>query len=184
MTLAWLVSTYGYVAIVIGTFFEGETILILGGLAAHRGYLDLPWVIASALIGTVLGDQLYFHIGRIKGQDMLEKRPRLRVRSERVFDLLRRHQVLLIVGFRFLYGLRTVTPILIGVSRVSPVRFLLLNIIGAFFWATVIGGLGYVFGQTLEILIGDIKQYELLIFLILMTVGLLLWVINHFVRAG
>ncbi|MBK5101143.1 MAG: hypothetical protein JJE15_09160 [Desulfobacteraceae bacterium] len=44
MTLESLIDTYGYLAILVGTFFEGETILILGGLAAYREYLGLPWV--------------------------------------------------------------------------------------------------------------------------------------------
>ena len=44
MTLESLIDTYGYLAILVGTFFEGETILVLGGLAAYREYLGLPWV--------------------------------------------------------------------------------------------------------------------------------------------
>jgi membrane protein DedA with SNARE-associated domain len=179
MTLAELVSTYGYAAITIGTFFEGETILILGGLAAHQGYLELPWVISCAFAGTLFGDQLYFYIGRIKGHSTLEKRPHWKSRSERVLRLLHKHQILLILGFRFLYGMRTITPFLIGVSRVSPTRFLILNIIGALVWATAIGILGYVFGQTLEILIGDIKKYELFIFLGLVVSGSLTWLIYY-----
>ena len=179
MTLAALVSNYGYAAIAVGTFFEGETILILGGLAAHQGYLELPGVIASAFLGTMLGDQLYFYIGRIKGYSVLEKRPRWKRKSARVLGLLKRHQILLILGFRFLYGTRTITPFLIGISKVSPVRFLVLNIIGASVWATVIGGLGYAFGQTLESLIGDIKKYELLISLILVAIGALIWIVYY-----
>ncbi|MBW2474086.1 MAG: hypothetical protein JRE56_05770 [Deltaproteobacteria bacterium] len=50
------IEHFGYLAILIGTFLEGETILILGGFAAHRGYLDLSLVIISAFIGTVFGD--------------------------------------------------------------------------------------------------------------------------------
>lgn len=179
MTLAELVSTYGYAAIAIGTFFEGETILILGGLAAHQGYLQLPWVIICAFAGTMVGDQLYFYIGRIQGYSALEKRPRWKRKSERIFRLLKRHQVLLILGFRFLYGTRTITPFLIGISRVSPFRFLILNFIGAAAWATVIGGLGYAFGQTMETLIGNIKQYELLISLVLVAIGSLVWTIYY-----
>jgi len=179
MTLAGLVSTYGYAAIAIGTFFEGETILILGGLAAHQGYLQLPGVIASAFAGTLFGDQLYFYIGRIKGYAVLEKKPHWKRKSEHVLRLLKRHQILVILGFRFLYGTRTITPFLIGISRVSPLRFLLLNIIGASVWATVIGGLGYAFGQTLESLIGNIKKYELLISLVLVAIGALVWTIYY-----
>jgi membrane protein DedA with SNARE-associated domain len=171
MSLEDLISTYGYAAIAIGTFLEGETILVLGGLAAYRGYLELPWVLVSAFGGTLLGDQLYFYIGRAKGQSILEKRRNWKSKSEKVFSLLNKHQVLLIWGFRFLYGLRTVTPIALGASRIAPVRFLILNILGAFTWTIGIGVMGYIFGHTLEVIIGDVKRYELWLFTGLAALG-------------
>jgi membrane protein DedA with SNARE-associated domain len=171
MSLEDLISTYGYAAIAIGTFLEGETILVLGGLAAYRGYLELPWVLVSAFGGTLLGDQLYFYIGRAKGRSILEKRRNWKSKSEKVFSLLDKHQVLLILGFRFLYGLRTVTPIVLGASRIAPVRFLILNILGAFTWTIVIGVMGYIFGHTLEVIIGDVKRYELWFFIGLAALG-------------
>ena len=64
MTLQSLIDTYGYLAILVGTFFEGETILVLGGFAAYRGYLHLPWVIIAAFVGSLCGDQLFFFLGR------------------------------------------------------------------------------------------------------------------------
>lgn len=57
-------QTYGYWAILIGTFLEGETILVLGGLAAHMGYMDLSGVILSAFTGSLCGYQLFFFLGR------------------------------------------------------------------------------------------------------------------------
>ena len=56
MTIESFIETYGYAAILIGTFLEGETILVLGGFAAHRGYLSLPWVIVAAFAGTLSGE--------------------------------------------------------------------------------------------------------------------------------
>jgi membrane protein DedA with SNARE-associated domain len=182
MSLAELISTYGYAAIGIGTFLEGETILILGGLAAHRGYLELPWVIVCAFLGTLFGDQLFFYLGRIKGKEFLEKRPHWKIKSDKVFTLLDRHQVWVILGFRFLYGLRTVTPFIIGASRVSPLRFLILNIIGAAIWASVVGTLGYLLGNTVELLMGNIKKYELLLFAILAGVGVSIWLVKWYKR--
>ena len=177
MSLQELISSYGYAAIGIGTFLEGETILILGGFAAHRGYLELPWVIVCAFFGTLFGDQLYFYIGRMKGKSAIEKRPKWKAKSEKVLILLDKHQVWLILGFRFLYGLRTVAPFLIGASNVSPLRFLVLNILGASLWAVIIGTLGYLFGQTLEIIVGDVKRYELLVFALLAGVGGVIWLV-------
>ena len=178
MSLEELISTYGYPAIGIGTFLEGETILILGGFVAHRGYLELPWVIVSAFFGTLLGDQLYFYIGRTKGKSVLEKRPKWKAKSGKVFDMLDKHQILLILGFRFLYGLRTVTPFLIGASRIAPIRFLIFNIIGASLWAVVIGTLGYLFGHALEVIIGDIKKYEFIVLAIVAGVGVIIWLLR------
>ena len=51
MTLQSLIENYGYLAILIGTFLEGETIVILAGFAAQLGYLELPWVIVTAIAG-------------------------------------------------------------------------------------------------------------------------------------
>jgi len=63
MTLEYLISHYGYVALVIGTFLEGESVLIVAGFAVHLGYLKLQWVILAAFAGSVAGDQLYFFLG-------------------------------------------------------------------------------------------------------------------------
>jgi membrane protein DedA with SNARE-associated domain len=175
MSLSELISNYGYFAIAIGTFFEGETVLVLGGFAAHRGYLELQWVITWAFLGTLFGDQLYYYIGRSQGMEFINRRPHWQARSARVFRLLHQHQILLILGFRFLYGLRTVTPFLIGASGIARLRFTLLNLCGAFVWAVAIGILGYVFGQTFELLLDDIKRYELWLFGGLAIVGVLMW---------
>lgn len=178
MTLETLISTYGYTAIGIGTFLEGETILILGGLAAHGGYLQLEWVITSAFLGTLFGDQLYYYLGRIKGKEWLDRKPHWKVKSRRVFDLLDKHQVPFIIGFRFIYGLRTITPFAIGVSGISPLRYLILNALGGLLWAVVIGSVGYLFGNAVELVLGDIKKYELGLLAVIAVIGILIWVIH------
>jgi len=174
-----LISNYGYVAVLIGTFFEGETILLIAGLFAHLGYLELPYVIAAAFAGTFAGDQLYFYIGRIKGGVLIGKRPGLRSKADRIFKLMHKHQTLLILGFRFLYGLRTITPLVLGLSGISPIRFLLLNICGALLWALFFGVLGYYFGTALELLIGDIKQYEIGVMAALILVSAAVWAMHR-----
>ena len=68
MSLEELVANYGYTAVAIGTFLEAETILLLGGFAAHRGLLELPWVIVCAFLGSFVGDQAFFYIGRMNGE--------------------------------------------------------------------------------------------------------------------
>ena len=183
-----LISGYGYLAILLGTFFEGETVLILGGFLAHRGYLMLPWVVIFAFLGTFAGDQLYFYMGRWKGAGFVDSRPHWRRKTARVFKLLNKHQTILIIAFRFIYGIRTVTPFIIGVSGISPARFLVLNFVGASLWAVAIGLLGYFVGQAAEHLIVEVKRYEFWLLGGIVALGSLVWVVYWFLsrktRAG
>ena len=138
-----LVARWGYVAIVGGTFLEGETILLLAGALAHRGLLSLPGVMLAAFIGSVAGDQVWFLVGRRMGRAALTRRPRWRGRVLLVERWLDRYGTLFVVGFRFIYGVRTVSPILLGASGYPPRRFVLLNIVGAALWATSFAALGW-----------------------------------------
>lgn len=175
MTIESFVAAYGYPAVVAGTFLEGETTLIMAGFLAHRGYLSLPMVIAMAFIGTFVGDQLFFLLGRRNGMAMLDRHPRWRQRTERVFELLRCHQTKLILGFRFLYGLRAVTPFVIGASGVSPIRYLALCVIGEAVWIAVVGALGYLLGNAVAAVLEEVKHYEGLILCLIAAGGLAVW---------
>ncbi|PKL38418.1 MAG: DedA family protein [Spirochaetae bacterium HGW-Spirochaetae-1] len=178
MSFETIVQHFGYPAIILGSFLEGETILVVGGFAAHRGYLSLPLVMACAFAGSFIGDQIYFFIGRKKGLVYLEKKPAAREKIERFQALLERYNTIIILAFRFLYGLRTVAPFTIGLSSVSAKRFFILNMISALVWAVTVGGLGYFFGHAFEILLDDLKKYEIWV----MGAGLMILAIHLVLR--
>lgn len=155
-----LIQDYGYWVVLLGTFLEGETILVLAGFAAHQGYLQLPWVVVAAVAGTLAGDQLFFFLGRRHSAWLMTLRPRWASRLDRGRELVHRYQTPLLLGFRFLYGLRTVIPFAIGLSRIPAARFAAFNAAGALVWAVAVGTGGYLFGQAVELVIGDLKRYE------------------------
>jgi membrane protein DedA with SNARE-associated domain len=181
ITVESFIETYGYLAILIGTFLEGETILVLGGFAAHRGYLSLPWVILAAFVGSLSGDQVFFYLGRRHSRIILAKRQSWKGRIERVQKLLDRFRTPLILAFRFLYGLRTVAPFVIGMSSVPTGRFIFLNAVGALVWAAGVGSASYLFGHAMEIVLGDIKRYELEFLVAIAITGAVIWNL-HFYR--
>jgi membrane protein DedA with SNARE-associated domain len=168
-----LIISFGYIAIFIGTFLEGETILILGGFLAHRGYLQIHWVILSAFLGSLIGDQIYFFIGRHRGVRVLLKHPNWKGKIDRFNRYLRKYNVLIILAFRFLYGLRTISPFAIGMSKVPTSRFVILNTVSALLWASLIGYMGYIFGHAVEIILGDIKRIEIAVIIFFAIVFLL-----------
>ena len=60
MDLNTLISQYGYAALVIGSLAEGETVTLLGGVAAHQGLLKFPLVVLSVALGGMIGDQVLY----------------------------------------------------------------------------------------------------------------------------
>src|SRR5215510_12241553 len=128
-SLPELLDTYGYIAVFIGAFLEGETILALAGLAAYRDYLDFRWVVLVALFAGFLGDQFYFFLGRYRGQAIHGRHPELLARAHRFDAMLARWHAPLIIGIRFMYGFRIVGPILLGMGRVPSWKFIVYNFI-------------------------------------------------------
>jgi len=174
-----LLATYGYWAVFIGCVMEGETILILGGMAAHQHLLKLWPVIAWASAGGMLGDQLLFWSGRYFGSRLLPRLKRQQAQIKRVSGLIARYPSMSVFSVRFLYGMRLVGPMVIGASGLSPLRFLLWNMLGAMVWATLFVSGGYWAGEALQRLFGDIRPYRLPIALGVVVVVAVVAVIVH-----
>lgn len=174
-----LLATYGYWAVFIGCVMEGETILILGGMAAHQHLLKLWPVIAWASAGGMLGDQLLFWSGRYFGSRLLPRLKRQQAQIKRVSGLIARYPSMSVFSVRFLYGMRLVGPMVIGASGLSPLRFSLWNMLGAMVWATLFVSGGYWAGEALQQLFGDIRPYRLPIALGVVVVVAVVAVIVH-----
>ena len=173
MNIATIVESWGYPAVFLGTFLEGETVLLAAGFAAQRGYLSLPLVVFLASVASFLGDQSFFWIGRFYGPRLVARLPRLRPAVDRMSILLCRHNLPVILSVRFLYGLRIAGPMAIGMSGVPWRRFLLLNLLGAMAWAVIISSIGFGLGQVLHLLLADLRRHEPLVFVLLLLAATL-----------
>ncbi len=177
MTLQALIENYGYLAVLAITFIEGETIVILAGIAAHLGLLELPWVIAAAITGSVSGDQLWYYMGRHWGPKIIARRLSWQEGAKKVYGHLERHQYWLILTFRFYYGLRNVTPFVVGSAQIPRLRFFTLNVIGAIVWATVFAGAGYYLGKAFEEMIEDYHRYALYVIGGFLLLAMVIWTV-------
>jgi membrane protein DedA with SNARE-associated domain len=171
-----LVSEYGYPAALIGALFEGETVLVLAGLFAHRGVLHLPLLIVLGAIGGALGDIAYFTLGRRYGAALLERYPKFAPAAERVHALIEHHPELAVFGIRFLYGLRTVGPAVIGASAIGWPRFLMLNALGALVWSACWVGVGYALGEAAQRVLGNVMRIEREGFVVALLIALVVTV--------
>ncbi len=177
-----LIARFGYLAVLAGTFFEGETVPVLAGFAANQGLLRLDLVMLCAFVGSFTGDQLWFWIGRRYGKAWLAKHPKSAAAADKVGKLLDRWGDWFVLSFRFLYGLRAVSPVAVGLSSISALRFAVLNLISAAVWAVAVGSLGYAFGQAIEGMMGRLKVWEHRI-LAAAAIALAVYVLHRGVKA-
>ncbi len=143
MDLSAFIQQYGYVAVLLGTFFEGESIALLAGFFAHSELLDLRLVIIVSFIGSFSGDQTMYWLGRRYGSRWHPKSPVLQRRIVDAERLLNRYQVPVLLGFRFVYGIRNATPFVAGsITKIPLLRFIALNAAGAAIWSISIPVIG------------------------------------------
>jgi membrane protein DedA with SNARE-associated domain len=176
-----LITQFGYLAVFVGTFLEGETLLILGSLAAHNHLLDFPLVVVAGFVGELSGDILRFALGRRCGRSWIARWPKVAGEVQRATAYLDKYPNAFILSFRFIYGIRLIAPVAIALGRVSAIRFVLLATVSAAVWAPLIGALGFVFGRAIQAVFGKVERVEEGLIVVVVVI-VLTFVIHRFMR--
>lgn len=162
-TLMHLLDTWGYplVALFIavestGIPFPGETMLVTAAVYAGTGHLSIFWVIVSAAIGAIMGDNFGYLAGRHGGRRLVLRfgkyvriKPHHLDYAERFFQ---KHGDKTVFLGRHLAVLRAWAALLAGTNRMPWPKFLLYNAAGGIVWTVMYGILGYVLGNNLPLL--------------------------------
>lgn len=159
MTLEAIIAQYGTLAVGIGAGIEGETVLVLGGIAVHRGLIGYAGTILAGAAGSFLWDQSLFAIGRRFRDGPRVQRWTRKPAYARALAAFERHPSLFVFAFRFIYGMRTVSPLAIGTSTLPIRRFVAINALAALVWSAVFVTLGYVSGHAIEAAFGRIRPF-------------------------
>ena len=157
-----LLLEYGYLVIFLGAALDnfglpssGDIVLFAGGFFANNGQAALPLVMLSGFAGALVSDNSVYWIGRIGGRPLIDRILKVRLlqflineksleKVERYFDS---HGGKTVFVGRFGPGLRSMTPLFAGVTRMKYYRFIPYNVAAGFVWAIVYSLIGYVFGQ-------------------------------------
>ncbi len=154
-----LMHEYGYIILFFWSILEGESGLIMAGLFVHTGDMVLAYAIFTAGFGAFVGDQIYFYLGRFKKEYVIRKLAKQKRKIALAKLLLREYGWFIIFIQRYLYGLRTIIPLCIGLMGYSPRFFALINFISALCWSSLIIIPVWYFGDTILSLIGFIKHH-------------------------
>lgn len=172
-----LLQDFGYLAVFIGTFLEGEAILIAAGFFASRNYLDPIAVTVVAFVGAYAGHLFWFWLGRVHGVKLLDRFPRMKRSFGKGMRVFERYGAAAIILTQWLYGLRITCAVIIGMSRIGLVKFFLYQALSCALWAVIVTAAGYYFGRAIERVLGRVEHIEKygLIIIVLFAVGFWLW---------
>ncbi|HAR96064.1 MAG TPA: hypothetical protein DCR97_08905 [Deltaproteobacteria bacterium] len=159
-TMESWIAHYGYLAILLGCFMEGETTILLGAIFAKFGFLSLTQVIFCSLVGTFMGDCTFFFMGRCFGRTVLERCRLLQRKTDLARRIINRYGNLIVAVMRLLAGFRAAMLLLLGCSHFGGVRFLALDFLATAAWAVCVSLIGYSFANVAYLFVRDVRGYE------------------------
>jgi len=182
---------YGYWAVFFGVMLEnagvpvpGETILLIAGYFAATGEFHLGFVMLIAATGAVVGDNIGFAIGHHYGRGILLRFGRFFFltpkRLEYMEKYFARHGNKTILVARFITGLRVFAALLAGASKMPWRVFAFYNVAGAILWSVVITTLGYLFGQSLPLLIKWVGRSGTILLIAVLVIGVIIWRVQRY----
>lgn len=177
--------TFLEAAAFLGLFIPGETMVVVAGLAASKGFLDIGDVIWVAALGAILGDTVGYFLGTHFGEGIFTRYGKyLFLKKERLCHanrLFERHGGKTVFFGRFVSLLRTFAPIIAGMSKMFYPKFLFYNVTGGVVWALSFSLLGYFVGNSWDV-IKTYITYFITGSIISLTVGAAVYYIYSFIN--
>jgi membrane protein DedA with SNARE-associated domain len=174
-----LLSKYGYVAIFVLTFFEGESVLIAAGFLAFSGYLDAVTVILVSTAASYVGHGTFFLIALYRREVFLHFIQRfIKVNLLKLEALMARYGTASIFICQWLYGFRLLSAAVLGLSRMGIRKYFTYQLISCFLWAIICTSAGYFFGATLKTVLGDVKKYDQYVAVGVVAAGFVIWLVR------
>lgn len=141
-------------AALVGLVVPGEITVVIGGVAAAQGGVDVIAIFLTAWLAAWAGDLVSYALGRKLGRPFLEKHgPRLGISEatiQKAESLFGRHGGKMIVVGRFIGVVRALAPFLAGVSRMPAGRFAAVDAVGAGLWAGAFTAIGWAAASNLD----------------------------------
>ncbi|MEO8098876.1 MAG: DedA family protein [Acidobacteriota bacterium] len=157
-----LLRQYGYWMVIAGTLVQGDATAITSAFLAHHGYFSLTWVCVLVTVTTMVENVVFYEIARWRGETLIQGTDKMSLHIQSVLGWVRTKGALLVIGSRFLVGLRAASALACGMSRMSRLKFFWSNLAGAVIWTGVMVGVGYSGGKLFSALATNFKRHELL----------------------
>ncbi|QKJ22534.1 DedA family protein [Poseidonibacter lekithochrous] len=167
-----LIRDWGYIALFAYSFGGGFVGLVFAGVLSYAGDLNLYISILVAGTANFLGDQFLFFLARKNksyAKDMMSKYGR---KIALAHIMMRKYGSLVVFIQKYIYGIKTLIPLAMGLTKYSAVKFTIFNVIATMLWGLVVGYASYTAGEYILSAADDFKYIGLgIIAVILLTVS-------------
>ncbi len=171
-----LYETCGYLASFLGTFLEGEILLLTSVISSKLGYFNFFGGLIAAFFGAFLRDTIQFLLVKKQGKKLLTKKPKLQAKLDSASGWFNKNPLLYLTVYRLMYGFSTVIIMLSGLKEnISYSRFALHSAIGIGIWIAIIGGLGYFCANMMIERLNFLGDHSLEVVGVLSVIGLAYW---------
>lgn len=170
-----LFETCGYLATFIGTFIEGEILLLTSVISAKLGYFNYFGGLIAAFWGAFIKDSLKFLIVKKQGTKLLAKKPDLQSKIDNASSWFDKRPFFYLSFYRLMYGFSTVILMMSGLKNISYTRFAIHSAISIALWVTILGGLGFFCADVMLDNLNFISDHKLEVIGVLAVIGLAYW---------
>jgi len=168
-------ATYGYIVLFFYSLGGGFVALMAAGVLSYAGKMDLSASIAIAFVANFIGDALLFYMGRYHKSQVMNYLHHHKRKLALSHLLMKKHGSWIIIIQKYVYGIKTLIPIAIGLTKYSFVHFNILNAVAAALWAVSIGYGSYLAGDALTAAYTFIAERPYIAPVILFLIIGLLW---------
>ena len=170
-----LFETCGYLATFIGTFIEGEILLLTSVISAKLGYFNYFGGLIAAFWGAFIKDSLKFIIVKKQGTKLLAKKPDLQSKIDNASSWFDKRPFFYLSFYRLMYGFSTVILMMSGLKNISYTRFAIHSAISIALWVTILGGFGFFCADVMLDNLNFISDHKLEVIGVLAVIGLAYW---------
>jgi membrane protein DedA with SNARE-associated domain len=172
-------STWGYAAIAFFSFGGSIVVTAATGVFASLGKIDLLSAIIVAIIFNFMGGNMLFYMGRYQKKDIM---PYLKNHTRKialVHILFRKYGSFAIIIAKFIYGMKLIVPVSMGISKYSMKKFIVINFIASINFVVVIVMLGYYTASTIILIFNYVSQHPWIAPILIITILGSIWFLLH-----
>lgn len=163
------IQDWGYLALFLYSFGGGFLALAIAGAFSYAGDLNIYVCVVVAGLSNFIGSQFLFHLAKYNKAYVENTLQKHRRKVSLVKILLRKYGLFIIFIQKYIYGVKTLIPLVMGLSQYNAFKFMFLNLLASFLWAIVVAYISFTAGEILLNLADNMKYLGFITLAIVFT---------------